>query len=157
MAPLLAQLSDMMLAAVADNVITDKEKADLNNKQNEISEAAKPFFEALAAMGLGFKAAKKEHDYSKDNMDQLYKKSGRGNKKATEEIKARLKIDVDSLKADLTQAFDSTSLGAFHKSFGEALHDTTRNALITAFMESAVMAPLLTALSNTIMAAVKDG
>lgn len=80
-----------------------------------------------------------------------------GAHEAAETIKQILGTSIGDVQGLFRSAFDSSTFDDFLGSFGNNLLMTTRNALITAFLESAVIKPLMDELSNAITDAVIDG
>ena len=74
-----------------------------------------------------------------------------------QDIKEALGTDIDSIASALERAFDATTYDDFVNNFSTSLEDMTKQALIRAFLASEAMQPLLSALSDTISAAVVDG
>src|SRR5699024_4785230 len=69
---------------------------------------------------------------------------------ASEEIKQILGTTFDDVAGGLRSAFDASTTEDFREAWGTNLLNTTRSALITAFMESEAMKPLLNNISDVI-------
>jgi tape measure domain-containing protein len=74
-----------------------------------------------------------------------------------DKIKAQIGTTLDSMGQALGSAFDTTRYEDFTAKFGQNLEATTKKALISAFMASDAIRPLLDNLSNVISQAVLDG
>src|SRR5690606_30765592 len=74
-----------------------------------------------------------------------------------ERIREALGIGWRELASGVRSAFGAATLGDFTEAVERELKMRVRNALITAFLESAAMQPLFDALSNAIFEAVRVG
>src|SRR5690606_12161412 len=74
-----------------------------------------------------------------------------------ERIREALGIGWRELASGVRSAFQAENLEDFTSSIERALKTRVRDAMITAFLESATMAPLFQELSDRIFAAIRDG
>ena len=86
----------------------------------------------------------------KDEIDSMREKL----KDTFEEIKEFLGLSISELADGLSKAFDEASYAGFVNSFAKHLENQTRDALITAFLASETMYPLMEGLSDAITLAV---
>lgn len=124
MSAVLKRLSDAIFNAMRDGNVNAEELAGIKELGKEAQKLAGEFYKVLENAGLTAtkEGGKKEApDMSKWNLDKLFAERARaaekGNKKRREEIeleiKARLKIDVNTFKSSITSAFDSDTVADF--------------------------------------------
>src|SRR5690606_12698990 len=101
------------------------------------------------------------YEQLKDALREINKQIREYQEGATRDLEERIRealgVGWRELASGVRSAFGAATLGDFTEAVERELKMRVRNALITAFLESAAMQPLFDALSNAIFEAVRDG